>query len=1259
STTTGLVDTAAALRAGLNTKVAYADTASMLSPYARKQALNDTASTLRSLIGSTTTGLVDTAAALRAGLNTKVAYADTSSMLSPYARKQALNDTASTLRSLIGSTTTGLVDTAAALRSKINSNDAAMRSDLADTSSTLRSLISSTTTGLVDTAAALRAGLNTKVAYADTASMLSPYARKQALNDTASTLRTLISSTTTGLVDTAAALRSKINSNDAAIRSDLADTSSTLRSLISSTTTGLVDTAAALRAGLNTKVAYADTASMLSPYARKQALNDTASTLRSLIGSTTTGLVDTAAALRAGLNTKVAYADTSSMLSPYARKQALNDTASTLRTLISSTTTGLVDTAAALRAGLNTKVAYSDTASMLSPYARKQALNDTASTLRTLIGSTTTGLVDTAAALRAGLNTKVAYADTSSMLSPYARKQALNDTASTLRSLIGSTTTGLVDTAAALRAGLNTKVAYADTASMLSPYARKQALNDTASTLRSLISSTTTGLVDTAAALRAGLNTKVAYADTASMLSPYARKQALNDTASTLRSLISSTTTGLVDTAAALRAGLNTKVAYADTASMLSPYARKQALNDTATTLRSLIGSTTTGLVDTAAALRAGLNTKVAYADTASMLSPYARKQALNDTASTLRTLIGSTTTGLVDTAAALRAGLNTKVAYADTSSMLSPYARKQALNDTASTLRSLIGSTTTGLVDTAAALRAGLNTKVAYADTSSMLSPYARKQALNDTASTLRSLIGSTTTGLVDTAAALRAGLNTKVAYADTTSMLSPYARKQALNDTASTLRSLIGSTTTGLVDTAAALRSKINSNDAAIRSDLADTSSTLRSLISSTTTGLVDTAAALRAGLNTKVAYADTASMLTPYARKQALNDTASTLRSLISSTTTGLVDTAAALRAGLNTKVAYADTSSMLSPYARKQALNDTASTLRTLISSTTTGLVDTAAALRAGLNTKVAYADTASMLSPYARKQALNDTASTLRTLISSTTTGLVDTAAALRAGLNTKVAYADTASMLSSYARKQALNDTATTLRSLISSTTTGLVDTAAALRAGLNTKVAYADTASMLSPYARKQALKDTASTLRTLIGSATTGLVDTAAAIRTALVDSSNALRSAINAHVSTDYDKDSTNEKISSVTYTNDTLRIVEGSQTKEVKIPAYIKAMGKVSGTGAAAKIIGATVTRIDKGDYQVTFTTPMSSANYVIQLTVKDMNGAGNDAPGITYTSQTASGFIVKTADNDNGSSDSADEDLEFMFTVLDF
>jgi hypothetical protein len=211
-------------------------------------------------------------------------------------------------------------------------------------------------------------------------------------------------------------------------------------------------------------------------------------------------------------------------------------------------------------------------------------------------------------------------------------------------------------------------------------------------------------------------------------------------------------------------------------------------------------------------------------------------------------------------------------------------------------------------------------------------------------------------------------------------------------------------------------------------------------------------------------------------------------------------------------------------------------------------------------------------------------------------------------------------------MLLPYATKARLADTSSTLRSLINSTTTGLVDTAAALRSNLATKVNYSDTASMLLPYATKARLADTSSTLRGLIAS---------------------------------DNDKDSTNEKISAVTFVKDTLKIVEGSATKQVKIPTFVKATGKVSSSGTALKIMGATVSRINTGDYQITFTTAMPDAHYIIQLTVIDLGGSGNDAPSITYTSQSTTGFIVKTADNDNGGSDSADTDLEFMFTVIDF
>ena len=62
---------------------------------------------------------------------------------------------------------------------------------------------------------------------------------------------------------------------------------------------------------------------------------------------------------------------------------------------------------------------------------------------------------------------------------------------------------------------------------------------------------------------------------------------------------------------------------------MLLPYATKARLADTSATLRGLISSTTTGLIDTASAIRTTLATKVNYADTAAMLLPYATKACL------------------------------------------------------------------------------------------------------------------------------------------------------------------------------------------------------------------------------------------------------------------------------------------------------------------------------------------------------------------------------------------------------------------------------------------------------------------------------------------------------------------------------------------------------------------------------------------------------------------------------------------------------
>jgi len=123
--------------------------------------------------------------------------------------------------------------------------------------------------------------------------------------------------------------------------------------------------------------------------------------------------------------------------------------------------------------GFDTKLNASDTAKMLLPYAKTQALK----------------IVETAVA------TKLNTADTANMLSGYAKTQALK----------------IVETAVA------TKLNAADTANMLSGYAKTQALK----------------IVETAVA------TKLNAADTANMLSGYAKTQLVNTKLNTKDSITS------------------------------------------------------------------------------------------------------------------------------------------------------------------------------------------------------------------------------------------------------------------------------------------------------------------------------------------------------------------------------------------------------------------------------------------------------------------------------------------------------------------------------------------------------------------------------------------------------------------------------------------------------------------------------------------------------------------------------------------------
>ncbi len=100
--------------------------------------------------------------------------------------------------------------------------------------------------------------------------------------------------------------------------------------------------------------------------------------------------------------------------------------------------------------------------------------------------------------------------------------------------------------------------------------------------------------------------------------------------------------------------------------------------------------------------------------------------------------------------------------------------------------------------------------------------------------------------------------------------------------------------------------------------------------------------------------------------------------------------------------------------------------------------------------------------------------------------------------------------------------------------------------------------------------------------------------------------------------------------------------------------------IKAFGKISAAGGLTRVTpGITITKLGTGRYRVNLPTGLvSDANYIIQLSQPGRGGSGNDDPGISYNTQTATSFEVITGDNDNGGTDRSRYDSEFMFTILD-
>lgn len=138
--------------------------------------------------------------------------------------------------------------------------------------------------------------------------------------------------------------------------------------------------------------------------------------------------------------------------------------------------------------------------------------------------------------------------------------------------------------------------------------------------------------------------------------------------------------------------------------------------------------------------------------------------------------------------------------------------------------------------------------------------------------------------------------------------------------------------------------------------------------------------------------------------------------------------------------------------------------------------------------------------------------------------------------------------------------------------------------------------------------------------------------------------------------------------------ITYTNEavadqTANVVGTEVNNSISVGANggafyespIKAFGKIDTDGSIIRATaGITITKLaGNGHYRVNLPVGLvADADYIIQLAQPSRQGAGADDPGIAYLNQTSTDFEVIIGDNDNGGTDRARFDSEFMFTILD-
>lgn len=892
-----------ATAANLALKLNISDTAAMLGNYYNKTASDSKFATI-------------------VNLALKVNISDTSAMLGNYYNKTALNalraldvkytDTSSMLANYVRTANYGIVKTGQAF---------GVDSTLLSTKANVVALL---------TGYATAANLALKVNISDTSTMLSNYYNKTALNalraldvkytDTSAMLSTYIRTANWGTVKTGQAL----------------GVDSTLVSTKANVVASLLGYATA--ANLALKVNISDTSAMLTPYVRTANYGITKTAQAMGVDTSTMSTKANVVALLTGYTAGalvVKYSDTATMLSSYYNKTAINslntlnvkytDTAGIVGNYIRTANYGTVKTGQALGVDSTLVSTKANVTASLLGYAVNSLVvkyTDTASMLSTHPNSTF---------LAANLALKVNFTDTSSMLGNYVRTAnygivktgqafgvdttALSTKANVVALLTGYTAGALV-------------VKYTDTASMLSTHPNTTLLNSSLALKQNTITLTTTGTSGAATLVGATLNIPT-YSGGSGTVTNIATDITMTGGPITTTGTLKVDTT-VISTKANVGALLtgyaagSLVVKYTDTASMLSTHPNLTAVNslnalnvkytDTSSMLGNYVRTANYGIIKTGQAFGVDSTSLSTKANVVASLLGYATntnlalKVNISDTAAMLSTHPNATA---LASNLALYTLLSTNalnVKYTDTTSMLSTHPNKTYVDANVATKQNTLTLTTTGTSGAATLIGATLNIPSYTAGTGTVTSV-----AINN----LSGLTGTTpitttgTIGLDTTIASTKANVTAKlIGYAP---LVSPSFTTPSLGvATATSINTVVlsGSTTPTLAVTGTSSISGSNTGDNAVN--------TLYSGLAASKVNVSDTATMLSAYYNktasdskfftianaaTKLNISDTATMLSTHPNLTYVTANLATKQNTISLTTTGTSGVATLVGSTLN--------------------------------------------------------------------------------------------------------------------------------------------------------------------------------------------------------------------------------------------------------------------------------------------------------------------------------------------------------------------